>query len=271
MCLQVLTLSMEEVVTATGAGAGNFKALALSSVVAGHDQQQPSAPPGSLPGIASDQATELVKDRSPKQALPIPAASLPLPDEESHCSTAVDDVPNFGDTLGLSATIQTYPKSSRSRLGSMQISRRHVLENSISVVVDQDGELDSLADTSGRQLPLSFSGYSESGTGLIHSSKGRSELPGEFHRQFRRAARQGTKCRRGNMAVLRRHGLARAVRGEVEKAAVSEAIAGSPSNLGLVISMLSLTCTKFMLESLTQPPLVLSRNAGEEVLALLVE
>jgi hypothetical protein len=157
-------------------------------------------------GSVTVKANEFKRDSIPKQSLPLPTAALPLPDEDSPNSTAVDE------EVGVALSKQSNPASRGSR--SMQMSRQLVLESSISVEVKPDGGSDNLADTSGSHFALSGS---SSVTGVSGSQKGRSELLSKFQRHPRLAGRQRKHCRRGNMAILRRQGLARVLCGELEK------------------------------------------------------
>jgi hypothetical protein len=182
---------MEEVVDATGGGGRKVRATATPSAASNKNkefQQQPSSPFSQSAGSVS------------RRALAFPSATLPSFDENGlHSGVTSSGQPNHSGR---------YSRSGR-------LSGRLGLENGIGVKEESDRGKVCLADSCSCRLarPSSDTGS--------RSPSGRSELFGEFQKTPRRAGRRLTQCTGGNVAMLRRRGLVRAVRGELDRAASS--------------------------------------------------
>ncbi len=99
---------------------------------------------------------------------------------------------------------------------SEQVNGLQGLENGIGVKEESRAGKNGLADNHSWHSIRSSIG---AGAGLGGSQMSRLEQLGEFQRSPRRARGRGSQCKGGNMSMPRGRGLARAVRGELEKSA----------------------------------------------------
>ena len=222
ICLQVLTLSMEDVIDATGAGSRKGRAAlpGTNSEILQERQVQDSPSylfeAGSVPfkpkkffskaaGSVSFKPKKVPanKDCRPKQALPGltgPAAGLLSTDTRISSCAAVNDIPHMGSTL-----------SGQSNYSSRCLRLDQVREQ-LGLGIGGSTESDW-------KMPYSCS-CSCSSTSVGVSQMGQPELLGRCPRNPRRVLRRETQCRGGNMTMLRGRGLARAVLCKLEKAGV---------------------------------------------------